>query len=72
VEVSQPVTVGGVTVRQDDLVFGDGDGLVCVPTEIEAEVLQKAFAKLDAESEMRAALANGMSVKAAFATFGVL
>lgn len=72
VEVSEPVTIGGVTVRQGDLVFGDGDGLVCVPAEIEAEVLEKAFAKVDAESEMRAALANGMSVKAAFNTFGVL
>jgi 4-hydroxy-4-methyl-2-oxoglutarate aldolase len=72
VEVSEPVTVGGVTVRQGDLVFGDGDGLVCVPAEVEAEVLQKAFAKVEAESEMRAALANGMSVRAAFATFGVL
>jgi 4-hydroxy-4-methyl-2-oxoglutarate aldolase len=72
VEVSEPVTIGGVTVRQGDLVFGDGDGLVCVPAEIEAEVLEKACAKVDAESEMRAALANGMSVKAAFDTFGVL
>jgi regulator of RNase E activity RraA len=72
VEVAEPVTIGGVTVRQGDLVFGDGDGLVCIPAEVEAEVLQKAFAKVEAESEMRAALANGMSVRAAFATFGVL
>lgn len=72
VEISQPVTVGGVTVRQGDLVFGDGDGLVCIPAEVEAEVLHKAFAKVEAEGEMRDALANGMSVRTAFATFGVL
>jgi 4-hydroxy-4-methyl-2-oxoglutarate aldolase len=72
VEISEPVTVGGVTVRQGDLVFGDNDGLVCVPAEVEAEVLQKAFAKVEAEGEMRAALASGMSVRTAFATFGVL
>lgn len=72
VEVSEPVTIGGMTVRQGDLVFGDGDGLVCVPVEVEAEVLERAFAKVEAESEMRAALADGMSVRTAFDTFGVL
>lgn len=72
VEISQPVVVGGMTVRQGDLVFGDGDGLVCVPAELEAEVLQRAFSKVEAEREMKAALASGMSVRTAFATFGVL
>lgn len=72
VEVSEPVTIGGVVVRQGDLVFGDDDGLVFVPSEIEAEVIEKAFAKLDAERMMRAALDGGMSVAAAFETFGVL
>lgn len=72
VEVSEPVTIGGVVVRQGDLVFGDDDGLVFVPSEIEAEVIEKAFAKLDAERIMRAALGGGMSVAAAFETFGVL
>jgi regulator of RNase E activity RraA len=71
-EVSTPVTIGGVVIRQGDLIFGDDDGLVVVPSEIEAEVIAKAFAKVDAESEMRAALAGGMSVSEAFATFGVL
>jgi 4-hydroxy-4-methyl-2-oxoglutarate aldolase len=72
VEVSEPVTIGGVVVRQGDLVFGDDDGLVFVPSEIEAEVIEKAFAKLDAERIMRAALDDGMSVATAFETFGVL
>jgi 4-hydroxy-4-methyl-2-oxoglutarate aldolase len=72
VEVSAPVTFGGVVVRQDDLVFGDADGLVFVPSEIESEVIEKAFAKVEAESEMRSALDGGMSVAEAFARFGVL
>jgi regulator of RNase E activity RraA len=71
-EISTPVTIGGVLVRQDDLIFGDADGLVVVPSEIEAEVIEKAFAKVAAESEMRSALAGGMSVSEAFTRFGVL
>jgi 4-hydroxy-4-methyl-2-oxoglutarate aldolase len=72
VEVSAPVTFGGVLVRQDDLVFGDADGLVFVPSEIESEVIDKAFVKVGAESEMRSALEAGMSVAEAFTRFGLL
>jgi 4-hydroxy-4-methyl-2-oxoglutarate aldolase len=72
VEISNPVTIGGVLIRQDDLIFGDADGLVVVPSEIEADVIERAFAKVDAESEMRSALAGGLSVSDAFARFGVL
>lgn len=72
VEISAPVTVGDVLVRQGDLVFGDVDGLVVVPSELEAEVVDKAFAKVEAEGEMRSALAGGMRVTDAFAKFGVL
>lgn len=72
VEISTPVTIGGVVVRQGDLIFGDADGLVVVPSEVEAEVIDKAFAKVEAEGVMRSALAGGMSVSDAFARFGVL
>jgi 4-hydroxy-4-methyl-2-oxoglutarate aldolase len=72
VEISEPVTIGGVLVRQGDLVFGDDDGLVFVPSAIEAEVVDKAFAKLATERQMHEALDGGMSVAEAFDTFEVL
>jgi regulator of RNase E activity RraA len=72
VEISAPVTIGGVLIRQGDLIFGDSDGLVVVPSELEAEVVERAFAKVEAEGEMRSALARGMSVSEAFDRFGVL
>ena len=72
VEISEPVTIGGVVVRQGDLVFGDDDGLVFVPSEIEDEIIGKAFAKLAIESKMHEALDGGMSVRQAFETFKVL
>jgi regulator of RNase E activity RraA len=72
VEISTPVTIGGVVIRQGDLIFGDSDGLVVVPSELESEVVERAFAKVEAEGEMRSALAGGMSVSEAFDRFGVL
>jgi regulator of RNase E activity RraA len=72
VEISKPVTIGGVVVRQGDLVFGDDDGLVFVPSELEVEVIEKAFVKLESEHKMHIALDGGMSVAQAFETFGVL
>lgn len=72
VEIAEPVMIGGVLIHEGDLIFGDEDGLVIVPAKLESEVIEKALAKLDAESEMRAALDGGMSVATAFETFGVL
>ncbi len=72
VEISGPVNLGQVVVRQDDLVFGDADGLVVVPAEVESEVIERSFDKVGAESQMRAALRDGMNVTDAFNKFGVL
>lgn len=40
------ISCGGVSVNPGDIVVGDADGVVVVPSEIEAEVLQKAKEKL--------------------------
>lgn len=37
-----PVKVGKVTVRPGDIIFGDIDGVVCVPREIACDVLLRA------------------------------
>lgn len=38
----EPVTIGGVTVRQGDLVVGDRDGVVVVPQELVDETMRLA------------------------------
>jgi len=72
VDYRVPVDFDGVSVQPGDLVFGDQDGVVVVPREIEDEVLQGAFNKASAENRVRDAIAAGMSSTEAFATFGVL
>ena len=67
-----PVEIGGVEITPGDLVYGDVDGVVIVPTECEDEVLERALTKARAEDLVRAAIEDGLSSTAAFAKFGVL
>jgi regulator of RNase E activity RraA len=66
------VEIGGVQFRAGDLVVADEDGIVVVPQQVEAEVLARAWAKVHAENEVRAAIEGGMKAVVAFNTFGVL
>jgi regulator of RNase E activity RraA len=67
-----PIEIEGVRVAPGDLIVGDVDGVVVVPREIEAEVLELAFAKVSAEDVTRDAISGGMSSTEAYRTFGVL
>jgi 4-hydroxy-4-methyl-2-oxoglutarate aldolase len=67
-----PITCAGVEVRSGDLVLADHDGVAVIPIEVAEEVLAAAERKLATEDEMRADLAAGMPVSAAFQAYGVL
>jgi len=53
VDVNMPVEFAGTQIRPGDIVVGDGDGLVVVPTERADEVLLQAkdIAKIEKEQE---------------------
>ncbi len=67
-----PVEIGGVLVTPGDLVVGDIDGVLVIPQDIEAEVIEAALEKASTENLVRAAIEDGMSATEAFARFGVL
>ncbi|MFV0428911.1 MAG: RraA family protein [Arachnia sp.] len=67
-----PVTIGGVRVTPGDLVVGDVDGVLVIPQELEAEVIQRALHKAATENRVRQAIESGMSATVAFDTYGVL
>lgn len=67
-----PVRVGGVLVTPGDLIIGDIDGVLVVPQEVEAEVIEAALAKASTENVVCKAIDAGMSATEAFATYGVL
>lgn len=72
VDFRTPALYGQVWVHPGDLVVGDVDGVVVIPQDCEAEVLEAAQAKLKAEGLVRSAVEQGMSSTQAFKEFGVL
>jgi regulator of RNase E activity RraA len=70
--VGVPISCGGVTVEPGDLILGDHDGIVVVPSALADEVVTLAEEKLGGESLVRAKLAEGMPVSEAFRTYGVI
>jgi len=57
--VNVPIVLGGVTVRPDDIVVGDRDGLVVVRAEEVAEVMQACRVREDKEAQTRQKLREG-------------
>jgi len=67
-----PIEIGGVIISPGDLMIGDVDGVVVVPSEIEAETIELALAKVAAENTVLDDIRNGMTATEAFARHGVL
>jgi 4-hydroxy-4-methyl-2-oxoglutarate aldolase len=72
VERDVPVQCAGVTVRPGDLVFGDVDGLVVIPREVEQEVVARALDKVSGENQSRDALRRGEKLADVFRRLGIL
>jgi RraA family protein len=63
-EINVPIAIDGMVIAPGDLVVGDGDGLVCVPYELTAEVLKATEAKHAAELKQIEAIKAGKSDRA--------
>lgn len=72
IAIDVPVLCGGVHVRSGDLVFGDGDGIVVVPVEIERRCLELALEKVEGEDRTREELQAGHKLADVFARHGIL
>ena len=70
--VDVPVIIDGVRVEPGDLVFGDADGVVVVPQALEAEVLSRAFDKINGENHSIRELSGGAFLRDVYAKYGVL
>jgi regulator of RNase E activity RraA len=67
-----PIEIGGVSVRPGDILFGDIDGVVVIPTEVETQTFALALEKVRGERKVRKALEQGMSAVAAFREHGIM
>jgi regulator of RNase E activity RraA len=72
IDIDVSVAIDGVTFEPGSLLIADEDGLVVVPREVETEAIQRAWAKVHAENEVRDAIRAGMKATAAFEKYGVL
>ncbi len=71
-QVQVPITCGGVSVKPDDLMLADYDGVVVVPSEAAEEAITRAEEKVSGENLVREKLAEGMPTWEAFRTYGVI
>jgi regulator of RNase E activity RraA len=67
-----PVECAGVRVRSGDIVFGDADGVVVIPSERAEEVIAKALDKAKGEDTTREELRQGKLLAEVFARHGIL
>jgi regulator of RNase E activity RraA len=71
-DIDVPIECAGVRITSGDLIFGDVDGVVVVPREIEEEALARAFQKVSSENATRDELMRGAKLGEVFERFGVL
>jgi regulator of RNase E activity RraA len=67
-----PLEINGVTIRPGDIVFGDIDGVVVLPREIEKDVVGQALEQVQKEKTARTMLLRGASAESVFTETGVL
>ena len=67
-----PIEFNGIRVNPGDIVYGDRDGVLIIPQEIEKEAFKGAIEKARGEKLVKQALENGMSTVDAFNKFGIM
>ncbi len=70
--IDVPIACGGVQIAPGDLLFGDADGVICVPQAIERKAIAAALQKVEGEDRTREALARGEKLATVFARHGIL
>lgn len=66
------IRCGEVEVHPGEMVFGDIDGIVVIPKEVEDEVLSKALEKVTGENTTRNELLQGKMLGDVYKKYGVL
>jgi regulator of RNase E activity RraA len=67
-----PIEIGQVRVRPADIIFGDIDGVLLVPVEVEDEVFTRALEKARGEKLVKKAIEKGSSAVEAFEKYGIM
>ena len=66
------IEIEGIRIAPGDLIFGDREGVLVIPAEVEVEAIEAALTKASTENRVATAIRGGMGAREAFDTFGVL
>ena len=66
------IEIEGVRIAPGDLIFGDREGVLVIPSRVAADAIQAALEKASTENRVATAIQHGMGAREAFETFGVL
>jgi 4-hydroxy-4-methyl-2-oxoglutarate aldolase len=66
------IAIDDVSVMPGDLIFGDLDGVLIIPRQLEEEVVTRALDKARAEKVVRREIEGGLSCTAVFEKYGIL
>ncbi|MGH3639475.1 MAG: RraA family protein [Mycobacterium sp.] len=72
VATGEPVNCAGVLIEPGELMIADDDGIVAIPSVVEAEVVERANARAAAESEVLTDLLAGKTLGEVWSHYGVL
>ena len=67
-----PGEIGGVSVAQGDLVFGDTDGIIVIPSQSISQVVNQALSKVSAENTVRDEIRAGDTLVDIFSRHKIL
>ena len=67
-----PIEINGIRINPGDIIYGDRDGVLIVPQQVEEEAFMGAIEKARGEQETKKALEEGMSTVDAFEKFGIM
>lgn len=67
-----PIEIEGIRINPGDIIYGDRDGVVIVPKELEEKVFMGAIEKARGEQLVKKALEEGMSAVDAYNKFGIM
>ena len=66
------IEIEGVRIAPGDLIFGDREGVLVIPSEVAADAIEAALTKASTENRVATAIRHGMGAREAFEMYGVL
>lgn len=67
-----PIEIEGTRIHPGDIIYGDRDGVIVVPKEVEEKAFMGAIEKARGEQLVKKALEEGMSTVEAYNKFGIM